>query len=340
MGDGVTALSVARPTIGAGVLAMAAWDACRLRRGAPAEGVRLAWGERGVGRCAPATAAALEAHGARPAALDGAPALALAGASWAEAMAIATRALSPAAGAATRTGAAERIQVLDDAGRTLPAAPRGLAVPLGLRMAGVHLTGYVATEPAAGAPMTLILARRGARQDSHPGQLDTLAGGVRGTGEGASACLRREAWEEAGLLPAVLRTGRSFGAISFDLAVPGGYARGRAVLAELALPRGWLPRPQDGTVSAFHAVAVAPGAAEARAVLPIKPTAALATVASLQRSPARAAFAAGELGRILSAADFRTWPPRALAAADRGIARPRSRRAVFGWPPGPPERVR
>ena len=333
MGADVTVLSVARPRIAATALAAAAWGACRLCPRPPSEGVRLIWRGRGVGRCVPATAAGLAAHGARPVTLAGMPALVLAGDSWAEAMEIAGQVLSPDGHAAAdcpkrtgpfeRNGAAERIQVLDDAGRPLRAVPRGLAVPLGLRMAGVHLTGFVASGHGVGAPGTLLLARRGVRKDSHPGQLDTLAGGVRRFGECASACLRREAWEEAGLPASVLRAARSFGAVSFDLAVPGGYARGRAVLAALALPPGWQPRPLDGTVCAFHAVPVAPGAAQAPAQLPIRPTAALATVASLQRGPARAAFAAGNLARILAAADFRAWPPRPLAAASRGVAGPR-----------------
>lgn len=316
---GTNTPGAAGSVIGAEALAEAAWAACRHRLMPAEPGVRLYWQGRAVGRCSRATAAALAAQRARPVSRESRPALALAGSTWAEAMEIAARALfrsgHAAAGPQASDGPAERIHVLDDAGCPLPAAPRGLAVPLGLRMAGVHLTGLVLTGGPGGPARTLLLARRDARHASHPGQLDTLAGGVRRDGERSSACLRREAWEEAGLSAAALRGVRTFGAVSFDLAVPGGYARGRAVLADLRLPPGCRPRPLDGTVGAFHAVSVAPGAGPGRegAMPGFKPTAALATVASLQRGPARAVFPTGWVARILAAADFRAWPPRPLA---------------------------
>lgn len=237
--------------------------------------------------------------------------------------------------ASATQGADERIQVLDESSRPVGAAPRSLAIPLGLRMAGVHLAALLSTRLLAGGPpVQLILARRGARQASHAGHLDTLAGGVRRAGESAPACLRREAWEEAALPAAIVNAGRIFGTVDFDLPVSGGYARGRAVLADLPVPAGTWPYPLDGTTAGFDHFTVTRTSAGRQAELRIKPTAALALVASLHRSRARAAFASGDLARLLAAANFRQCTPRAIGGSGRAAgAASQAKTPPRGWTP-------
>ncbi|HEX6019417.1 MAG TPA: DUF4743 domain-containing protein [Burkholderiaceae bacterium] len=112
---------------------------------------------------------------------------------------------------------------------------------------GAHCNGYVAD--ASGRPAQLWIARRSLTKATDPGKLDNLVGGGVPAGQSPRETVIREAWEEAGLAPAQLRSlarGRVLGLLRD---IPEGLQREWIHVYDLAMPAGMTPRNQDGEVA-------------------------------------------------------------------------------------------
>jgi 8-oxo-dGTP pyrophosphatase MutT (NUDIX family) len=132
-----------------------------------------------------------------------------------------------------------------------------------------HLNAYVAD--THGQPTHLWLAQRSASKSTDPGLWDNLVAGGVPTGQTPQQALVREAWEEAGLLPAQLRGAGTRANAGPDLDRPtllnGPVMRVQRAVAQgwqledihcfdLRLPAAWQPTNQDGEVQAFECVPI------------------------------------------------------------------------------------
>ena len=123
------------------------------------------------------------------------------------------------------------------------AANRDLAARyFGIAAWAAHANGVV--DDARGP--TIWFARRSAGKSIDPGRLDNLVGGGIAAGEAPDATLHREAWEEAGVPPAVARSARRVGALHVERCGPDGFQRETIVAYDLALPAQFVPASQDG----------------------------------------------------------------------------------------------
>ncbi|GAA0742010.1 DUF4743 domain-containing protein [Ideonella azotifigens] len=155
----------------------------------------------------------------------------------------------------------EPYPLLDDEDRLCATIERASARFWGTRTFGAHCNGFVAD--ATGRPAQLWIARRSFDKATDPGMLDNLIGGGVPLGQTPREALLREAWEEAGLLPAqmaVLRPGR---VLALDCDLPEGRQVEWLHVYDLAMPRGLQPRNQDGEVAEFSLMSVAEALARA-----------------------------------------------------------------------------
>jgi len=138
-------------------------------------------------------------------------------------------------------------------GRLLATFERAASRFWGTTTFGAHCNGYLAD--AAGRPTHLWIARRSYSKPTDPGLLDNLVGGGVPQGQTPAECVRREGWEEAGLLPEqmqALQPGRRF-RVARD--IPEGFQLEEVSVFDLALPPALQPVNQDGEV---HSVALMP----------------------------------------------------------------------------------
>jgi 8-oxo-dGTP pyrophosphatase MutT (NUDIX family) len=120
---------------------------------------------------------------------------------------------------------------------------------------GAHCNGFVADD--AGRPTHLWIARRSESKPTDPGRLDNLIGGGVARGQTPRAALVREAWEEAGLLPAQMAAIVEGGVIELDCDIAEGRQHERLLVFDLELPAGVVPRNTDGEVAEHLLLAVA-----------------------------------------------------------------------------------
>lgn len=118
----------------------------------------------------------------------------------------------------------------------------------GLCSQAVHVNGV----DDAGA---LWCGRRALHKATDPGRLDNLAAGGLPAGEDLMDCARRELWEEAGVPAALCGPLRPMGRLRTARVEPEGWHEEWLHVFELALPAGFVPRNQDGEVSAFERLA-------------------------------------------------------------------------------------
>lgn len=126
---------------------------------------------------------------------------------------------------------------------------------------GAHCNGHVLG--ADGRPSHLWIARRSYTKPTDPGLLDNLVGGGVPHGQSPAETVRREGWEEAGLLPtqmAGLRPGRIL-RVARD--IPEGFQLEWLSVYDLALAEGLQPCNQDGEVHSLHCLPVAEALAHA-----------------------------------------------------------------------------
>jgi 8-oxo-dGTP pyrophosphatase MutT (NUDIX family) len=109
---------------------------------------------------------------------------------------------------------------------------------------GAHLNGYV----RRGGLDCAWISRRAATKSVDPGKLDNLVGGRIAAGTTVDETIRKEAWEEAGIAPAMLEGLNCIGAVRVEYTVPEGLHREILFVHDLWLPEDFTPRNQDGEV--------------------------------------------------------------------------------------------
>ena len=100
------------------------------------------------------------------------------------------------------------------------------------------------------------IARRSADKAIDPGKLDNLVGGRIAAGMSVDETLRKEAWEEAGIPPALLGDLNCVSAVRVEYSVPEGLHREILFVHDLWLPQDFKPTNQDGEVSEIRLMPV------------------------------------------------------------------------------------
>ena len=118
---------------------------------------------------------------------------------------------------------------------------RAAARPFGLTTHAVHVNGIV--------DQNMWLARRASTKAIDPGMLDNLVGGGVTAGLSLEEVLVKEAWEEAGIPAELARRATRGGTLRILREVPEGVQSEVIHVYDLALPRDFVPRNQDGEVS-------------------------------------------------------------------------------------------
>ena len=108
-----------------------------------------------------------------------------------------------------------------------------------------HMNGFVRREGRDHA----WIARRAANKAIDPNKLDNLVGGRIAAGLSVDETLRKEAWEEAGITPALLGNLSCVGAVRVEYTVPEGLHREILFVYDLWLPEDFTPTNQDGEVA-------------------------------------------------------------------------------------------
>ncbi|MGB7420409.1 MAG: NUDIX domain-containing protein [Comamonas sp.] len=145
----------------------------------------------------------------------------------------------------------EQLAVRDLQGRPIATVERGAVRVLGIATDAVHLIGL--TADGAG----LWVQQRSLTKASHPGEWDTLMGGMVSAHDTLAQALARETQEEAGLRIDALADLRPGPAVRFDQPSdeggPGrGYMRECINWWSARLPGGTVPVNQDGEVARFE----------------------------------------------------------------------------------------
>jgi 8-oxo-dGTP pyrophosphatase MutT (NUDIX family) len=122
----------------------------------------------------------------------------------------------------------------------------------GLMCYGAHLNGFVRRSGLAHA----WIARRSPDKAVDAGKLDNLVGGRIAAGMSVDETLRKEAWEEAGIAPAMLGDVSCLGAVRVEYSVPEGLHREIMFVHDLWLPADFKPVNQDGEVSEIRCMPV------------------------------------------------------------------------------------
>jgi 8-oxo-dGTP pyrophosphatase MutT (NUDIX family) len=117
---------------------------------------------------------------------------------------------------------------------------------------GVHLNGFTRIQGLAHA----WIGRRAPDRPIDPDKLDNLVGGRISAGLTVDEALRKEAWEEAGIAPALLAGVNCLGAVRVEYSVPEGLHREILFVHDLWLPPEFKPRNQDGEVADIRRMAL------------------------------------------------------------------------------------
>jgi len=117
---------------------------------------------------------------------------------------------------------------------------------------GAHLNGFT----RIGGRVFVWVARRAADKPVDPDRLDNLVGGRVSAGLSVDETLRKEAWEEAGIPPALLGDLYAAGAVRVEYAVPEGMHREILFVHDLWLPPDFKPANQDGEVADLRCLPV------------------------------------------------------------------------------------
>ena len=117
---------------------------------------------------------------------------------------------------------------------------------------GAHLNGFTRVRGLAHA----WIARRSPDKHIDSDKLDNLVGGRIAAGMSVDETLRKEAWEEAGIAPALLAGLNCLGAVRVEYSVPEGLHREILFVHDLWLPEDFKPANQDGEVSQVRCMPV------------------------------------------------------------------------------------
>ena len=130
---------------------------------------------------------------------------------------------------------------------------RAAASLLGIRAYGVHINGYVCLdETRPSTPTHLWVARRSATKPTFPNMLDHLVAGGLPANMDPGVCAIKECEEEASV-PTALATEnlRPVSIVTYNSDYRGCCKRDVLFCYDLALPRDFAPRPNDGEVDSF-----------------------------------------------------------------------------------------
>ena len=122
----------------------------------------------------------------------------------------------------------------------------------GLVAYAAHLNGFT----RKGGLVHVWVSRRSVDKHVDPGKLDNLVGGRIAAGMSVDETLRKEAWEEAGIPPALLEDVNCIGAVRVEYSVPEGLHREILFVHDLWLPPDFTPVNQDGEVAEIRCMPV------------------------------------------------------------------------------------
>ena len=129
---------------------------------------------------------------------------------------------------------------------------RALSRHFGFVAYAVHVNGFT----RIGGRTHVWVARRSPDKAIDPGRLDNLVGGRIAAGMSVDETLRKEAWEEAGIPPALLEDLNCVSAVRVEYSVPEGLHREILFVHDLWLPPDFKPVNQDGEVSELRCMPV------------------------------------------------------------------------------------
>ena len=123
------------------------------------------------------------------------------------------------------------------------------AVPLfGVRAYGVHINGFTGD----GAALKLWVAKRSKTKQTAPGKLDHLVAGGQPLGLSLMDNVVKECGEEAGMTPALARTARPAGFVSYVTERVEGLRNDICFVYDVALPADFRPVNEDGEIEEFY----------------------------------------------------------------------------------------
>jgi len=123
------------------------------------------------------------------------------------------------------------------------------AVPLfGVRAYGVHINGFTGDGPA----LKLWVAKRSKTKQTAPGKLDHLVAGGQPLGLSLMDNVVKECGEEAGMTPALARTARPAGFVSYVTERLEGLRNDICFVYDIALPAEFRPVNTDGEIEDFY----------------------------------------------------------------------------------------
>jgi 8-oxo-dGTP pyrophosphatase MutT (NUDIX family) len=118
----------------------------------------------------------------------------------------------------------------------------------GIRTFAAHVNGLVRAKDG----IRMWLGRRSPGKAVDPGLLDNMVGGGIATSASIEATMIKEAWEEAGIPPALAAAARSVGTLRICRAHPAGLERETVYVHDLWLDPGFVPKGIDGEVAEFR----------------------------------------------------------------------------------------
>jgi 8-oxo-dGTP pyrophosphatase MutT (NUDIX family) len=124
---------------------------------------------------------------------------------------------------------------------------RGAVAFFGIRSYGVHLNGWRRTADG----IALWIGKRAPDKKVAPGKLDNLVAGGIGFGHGVFETLEKEAGEEAGIAPSLIRRAVPVGALSYRMEVPKGLRDDVLFVYDLEVSEELVPRNTDGEIAEF-----------------------------------------------------------------------------------------
>jgi 8-oxo-dGTP pyrophosphatase MutT (NUDIX family) len=122
----------------------------------------------------------------------------------------------------------------------------------GMMAYAVHMNAFT----RIGGRTHVWIARRSPDKAIDPDRLDNLVGGRIAAGMSVDETLRKEAWEEAGIPPALLGDVNCAGAVRVEYSVPEGLHREILFVHDLWLPPDFEPVNQDGEVAEIRRMPV------------------------------------------------------------------------------------
>ena len=129
---------------------------------------------------------------------------------------------------------------------------RSATRPFGFIAYAAHLNVFT----RIGGRVHVWIARRSPSKAIDPGKLDNLVGGRIAAGMSVDETLRKEAWEEAGIPPALLGDVNCIGAVRVEYSVPEGLHREVMFVHDLWVSADFKPVNQDGEVSEIRLLPV------------------------------------------------------------------------------------